>query len=38
MIGGDNNGSTVPFLAVEIWETAVTNGVKKINRKLLKDW
>ena len=28
---------TVSFLAVEVWETVVTNGVKKINRKILND-
>jgi hypothetical protein len=37
LIGSDNDGSTVPFLAVDVRETAVTNGVKKINRKPMKD-
>jgi hypothetical protein len=35
--GGDNDGCTVPFLAKDVLEMAVTNGVQKINSKLLND-
>jgi hypothetical protein len=36
LTGGDDDGSTVPFLVVKVRETAVTKDVKKIKRKALE--
>jgi hypothetical protein len=36
LTGGDDDGSTVSFLAVKVRETAVTKGVKKTKRKALE--